>query len=140
MSLLGVLQSGLDVRGHSGLDSDTRVPLSDGDGGYQPSLDDEVIAGYGERLAGLSEGRSLASDLSLHKIHSGLNTVGSIIRILTSVLSLFGADSIDRSHFYFLCKREDISTRLASFISSQLTDVWNPRCEPVSQSTSASVL
>ena len=96
MSLLGVHQTGLEVMAHQGLDSDTRVPLSDGDGGYQPSLDDEVIAGYGERLAGLSEGRSLASDLSLHKIHSGLNTVGSIIRIVTTVLSLFGADNIDR--------------------------------------------
>ena len=95
MSLLGSVQAGLEVRDHSGQwYSDTRVPLSDG--GYQPALDDQVIAGYGERLTAVSEGRSLASDLSLHKIHSGLNTVGSIIRIVTTVLSLFGADNIDR--------------------------------------------
>ena len=96
MSLLGSLQTGLEVKADSGQwHSDTRVP--GGHGGYQPALDDEIIAGYGERLTGVSEGRSLASDLSLHKIHSGLNTVGSVIRILTTVLSLFGADNVDRS-------------------------------------------
>ena len=96
MSLLGSLQAGLGVGDHSGQwdTADFRLPLSDG--ADQPVLDDQVIAGYGERLAGVSERRSLASDLSLHKIHSGLNTVGSIIRIVTTVLSLFGADNIDR--------------------------------------------
>ena len=96
MSLLGSLQTGLELKGDSGeWFSHTRLPLSPG--GHQPALDDDVIAGYGERLTGESEGRSLASDLSLHKIHSGLNTVGSIIRIVTTVLSLFGADNVDRS-------------------------------------------
>ena len=96
MSLLGSLPAGLEVRDHSGQwYSDPRVPGSDG--GHQPALDDQIIAGYGERLTGESEGRSLASDLSLHKIHSGLNTVGSIIRIVTTVLSLFGADNVERS-------------------------------------------
>ena len=105
MSLLGSrsLQTGLEVKADSGQwYRDTRVPGGPGGyhggnhGGYQPPLDDEVIAGYGERLTGVSEGRSLASDLSLHKIHSGLNTVGSVIRIVTTVLSLFGADNVDR--------------------------------------------
>ena len=104
MSLLGSLKTGLEVKGDSGeWFSHTRLPLSPGGhhgghhGGHQPPLDDDVIAGYGERLTGESEGRSLASDLSLHKIHSGLNTVGSIIRIFITVLSLFGADNVDRS-------------------------------------------
>ena len=109
MSLLGGQQAGLEVGDHSGpwySHSQARVPGSETEA--ERGLDDEVIAGYGQRLAGLSEGRSLASDLSLHKIHSGLNTVGSIIRIVTTVLSLFGADNVDRSHF----------------ISVQLIDVW----------------
>ena len=101
MSLLGSLQTGMVEADSGQWYSDTRVPGGHGGpggyhGGYQPPLDDEVIAGYGERLTGVSEGRSLASDLSLHKIHSGLNTVGSVIRIVTTVLSLFGADNVDR--------------------------------------------
>ena len=61
-------------------------------------LDSETIEGYGERL---SEGRALlGGDLlrydTLSDIQRGLNTIGNIIQIITSVLSLFGASNVDR--------------------------------------------
>ena len=92
MSLTESYRGGMELRGYTGLLRDTPSPGSDSS---QP-LDTETIARYGERLEELSHGRSLANDLSLYKIQSGLNTMGSIIKIVTTVLSLFGADSVDR--------------------------------------------
>ena len=95
MSLTGSYTRGLELRETSRLWSESVSPVSEMSEEVS-QLDEETIAGYGERLRGLSRGRSLASDLSLHKIHSGLNTMGRLINIVTSVLSLFGADGIDR--------------------------------------------
>ena len=64
-------------------------------------LDSEAIESYGERLSGASEARAmLGGDLlrydTLSDIQRGLNTIGNIIQIVTSVLSLFGASNVDR--------------------------------------------
>ena len=65
-------------------------------------LDSETIESYGERLsAGESEARAmLGGDLlrydTLSDIQRGLNTIGNIIQIVTSILSLFGASNVDR--------------------------------------------
>ena len=92
MSLTESYGGGMEISDYTGLLRDTLSPVS------HPSqpLDTDTIAGYGERLGELSHGRSLTSDLSLYKIRSGLNTMGSIIKIVTTVLSLFGGDSVDR--------------------------------------------
>ena len=97
MSLTGSYSGGLELRHHStaATHSLPLQPVSEVSYGV-PDVDDQTIESYGEKLKGLSQGRSLTSDLSLHKIHSGLNTVGRIIKIVTTVLSLFGADNIDR--------------------------------------------
>ena len=62
-------------------------------------LDDERIRSFGDRYQ-TSGGRSFSSELlradSLSEIHSGLNTLGNIIKIVTAVMSLFGSDSLDR--------------------------------------------
>ena len=64
-------------------------------------LDSEAIESYGERLSGESEARAmLGGDLlrydTLSDIQRGLNTIGNIIQIVTSILSLFGASNVDR--------------------------------------------
>ena len=64
-------------------------------------LDSEAIESYGDRLSEASEARAmLGSDLlrydTLSDIQRGLNTIGNIIQIVTSVLSLFGASNVDR--------------------------------------------
>ena len=63
-------------------------------------VNEDTIDSYGVKLDKMSEGRALGGDLlragTLNEIHSGLNTIGSIIKIVTTVLSLFGAENIDR--------------------------------------------
>ena len=95
MSLPGSFRGGVEVRDTSRLWSESLSTVSQLSE-ERVQLDEETIAGYGERLERVSQERSLASDLSLHKIHSGLNTMGRLINIVTSVLSLLGADNIDR--------------------------------------------
>ena len=95
MSLPGSFRGGVEVRDTSRLWSESLSTVSQLSE-ERVQLDEETIAGYGERLERVSQERSLASELSLHKIHSGLNTMGRLINIVTSVLSLMGADNIDR--------------------------------------------
>ena len=64
-------------------------------------MDSETIESYGDRLSEASEARALmGGDLlrydTLSDIQRGLNTIGNIIQIVTSVLSLFGASNVDR--------------------------------------------
>ena len=75
--------------------------ISDGDDDNEHlDVNEDIIDSYGVKLDRMSEGRALGGDLlradTLNEIHSGLNTIGSIIKIVTTVLSLFGADNIDR--------------------------------------------
>ena len=71
-----------------------------GDDNEHLDVNEDIIDSYGVKLDRMSEGRALGGDLlradTLNEIHSGLNTIGSIIKIVTTVLSLFGADNIDR--------------------------------------------
>ena len=63
-------------------------------------VNEDIIDSYGVKFEKMSEGRALGGDLlradTLNEINSGLNTLGNIIKIVTTVLSLFGADNIDR--------------------------------------------
>lgn len=63
-------------------------------------VNEDIIDSYGVKFDKMSEGRALGGDLlradTLNEINSGLNTLGNIIKIVTTVLSLFGADNIDR--------------------------------------------
>ena len=61
----------------------------------------DTIEGYAERLSEASEGRALlGGDLlrydTLSDIQRGLHTIGNIIQVITSLLSLFGASNVDR--------------------------------------------
>ena len=72
----------------------------DDDDNEHLDVNEDIIDSYGVKLDKMSEGRALGGDLlragTLNDIHSGLNTIGSIIKIVTTVLSLFGAENIDR--------------------------------------------
>ena len=63
-------------------------------------INEDIINSYGEKFDNLSEGRALGGELlradTLSEIHSGLNKIGNVIKIVTTLLSLFGGDSIDR--------------------------------------------
>ena len=92
---LSDLLTGPVHHGHHPLAGDTQ-PSDDMD-----SVDTETIMSYGDRLSGASEARALlGGDLlrydTLSDIQRGLNTIGNIIQIVTSVLSLFGASNVDR--------------------------------------------
>ena len=61
----------------------------------------DTIESYAERLTEASEGRALlGGDLlrydTLSDIQRGLHTIGNIIQVITSLLSLFGASNVDR--------------------------------------------
>ena len=63
-------------------------------------INEDIINSYGEKYDKLSEGRALGGELlradTLSEIHSGLNKIGNVIKIVTTLLSLFGGDNIDR--------------------------------------------
>ena len=77
------------------------LPADPHPGSDMDSVDTETIQSYGDRLSEASEARALlGGDLlrydTLSDIQRGLNTIGNIIQIVTSVLSLFGASNVDR--------------------------------------------
>ena len=63
-------------------------------------VNEDIIDSYAVKFDKMSEGRALGGDLlradTLNEINTGLNTLSNIIKIVTTVLSLFGADNIDR--------------------------------------------
>ena len=74
---------------------------------YQPSdsssditVNEDTIASYADKFENSNEERSFGNELlrqdSLSEIHNGLNTLGTIIKIVTGVMSLFGSESLDR--------------------------------------------
>ena len=97
MSVAPVIQLGDLLTGHV---HHVHHLLRDDD--TQPSDDiSETIESYAERLSEASEGRALlGGDLlrydTLSDIQRGLHTIGNIIQVITSVLSLFGASNVDR--------------------------------------------
>ena len=98
MSVAPVIQLGDLLTGHV----NHVHHLLHNDDDTQPSVDiSETIESYAERLSEASEGRALlGGDLlrydTLSDIQRGLHTIGNIIQVITSVLSLFGASNVDR--------------------------------------------
>ena len=98
MSVAPVIQLGDLLTGHV----HHVHPLLHDDDDTHPSVDiGETIESYAERLSEASEGRALlGGDLlrydTLSDIQRGLHTIGNIIQVITSVLSLFGASNVDR--------------------------------------------
>ena len=68
-----------------------RSVLGDSDGDH-PTLDDDKIISYGDSARFLQQYRGD----TLSDISSGLNVVASGIRVITTILSLLGAQTVDR--------------------------------------------
>ena len=58
-------------------------------------LDGEKISGFGEKYARKRSLEQYRSD-TLSEISLGLNVLASGIKVITTILSLFGAESVDR--------------------------------------------
>ena len=91
-----------EIRTHlSDKHSDIRAHLSDQDSDILAHLSDEeaTIASFGRKFSEMSErSRSLEEYRgdTLSDINSGLNMIASGIKVITTILSLFGADTVDR--------------------------------------------
>jgi len=59
-------------------------------------LDEEKISGFGEKYARKRSLEQYRSD-TLSEISSGLNVLASGIKVITTIFSLFGAESVDRN-------------------------------------------
>ena len=71
------------------IDNDEQTALIDYD------LDEEKITRFGEKFGRKRSLEEFRSD-TLSDISSGLNVLASGIRVITTILSLFGADTVDR--------------------------------------------